>query len=423
MKVRYSAVAALLLGASVAWAQSGGGGGGAGGSGGSGSGSGSSAGSGGTGGSGASGAATGNAGSSTQAAPNQPNSTQNDNISSSNASQSLGNQNQPSQNEANQNRGLRSESVDQSATGRSGLSNSETQPRSAADRSDNTRFRDRDLTDERRRELRTGSGGRSARNRDQNWRDRDDSDQHAWGDSSSERNRRAYSSDRDAGDTRERNRRIGISFSDSGDALVISRINGSGLAARVGLRRGDEIVSFDGRRVNSAAQFMRWVNDWTGSRAPLVVWRDGERQTLYWNGGSSGYDSNQVSWNDADDDSSSSNRPRGGFAGVLLDTDYDYAAVVRQVYRDSPAARAGIRAGDTILAINGRPVSSADEVSDTLSELDPGTPVEIQVAHASPRRVELRLSSRGGESVASRNSREDDDRDDRRDESYDDRDE
>jgi serine protease Do len=54
-------------------------------------------------------------------------------------------------------------------------------------------------------------------------------------------------------------------------------------------------------------------------------------------------------------------------------------ALVGQVTPDSPAQRAGLKNGDIITAINGKPVQDANDLRMTVSMMQPGTSVQLQV--------------------------------------------
>jgi|SRR5690242_1201291 len=54
-------------------------------------------------------------------------------------------------------------------------------------------------------------------------------------------------------------------------------------------------------------------------------------------------------------------------------------ALVGDVTPNSPAAKAGIQRGDVILELNGKPVTSQDELSVRISETPPGTPVHLKI--------------------------------------------
>ena len=64
------------------------------------------------------------------------------------------------------------------------------------------------------------------------------------------------------------------------------------------------------------------------------------------------------------------------FLGVQLSQDAG-AATISGVVDGSPAAKAGLQAGDTITAVGGTTVDSADALSATLAERNPGDQVRV----------------------------------------------
>jgi S1-C subfamily serine protease len=103
-------------------------------------------------------------------------------------------------------------------------------------------------------------------------------------------------------------------------------------------------------------------------------------------------------------------KPAGprGWLGASLDTvDSDTAAVqlglapdtrgavAVAVYAGGPAARAGMRASDVIVSIDGRPVRSEADLTRLLRTLDPGDTVTLELVDPSgPRRVTLTIGKR-----------------------------
>src|SRR5437763_16672233 len=54
-------------------------------------------------------------------------------------------------------------------------------------------------------------------------------------------------------------------------------------------------------------------------------------------------------------------------------------AVVDTVYRDTAAAKAGLKVGDTIVSVNAKPVADRVELAAVIAKLKPGTPVQLGV--------------------------------------------
>ena len=62
---------------------------------------------------------------------------------------------------------------------------------------------------------------------------------------------------------------------------------------------------------------------------------------------------------------------------------------ITQVEPDTPAAKAGLRAGDIVLALNGAPVNSANELRLRISSTPPGTTVKLRVLREDGTTTEL----------------------------------
>jgi hypothetical protein len=253
----------------------------------------------------------------------------------------------------------------------------------------------------------------SSNNRFQNRNDRDSSEDTADSDEGQPRWRRDRDRSEESGrfsenrrreerdNTDREHRQLGIVLSSGDNGLTVDTVRSESTASRMGLRVGDEIVTVGGREVTSPSQFARVIRSLMSSngRLPITVWREGRELTVYWTNddrfsrdGSTFARNDRRETNDENDDSDDGDP--SAFLGVVFDTRYDDAAVVRQVYTNSPAQRAGVRAGDTILSINGDKVSSPDDVTEMVSDMQPGDEIKLQVTHAPPQKLELQLGQR-----------------------------
>jgi C-terminal processing protease CtpA/Prc len=113
---------------------------------------------------------------------------------------------------------------------------------------------------------------------------------------------------------------LGIGLRSDNGALQVSRVYQNSPAEEAGLRRGDEIVSLEGRQVQSYDQLLRALNQHqAGDHVTLGILRNGRRQQVnaqlqdteaYTHGGPGGqqdsaqyrqnYNQNDNGWNDAD---------------------------------------------------------------------------------------------------------------------------
>lgn len=189
-------------------------------------------------------------------------------------------------------------------------------------------------------------------------------------------------------------------------ALVTSVVDG-GPAARAGIRTGDVVTEFDGERVRSARHLTRLVRETPPDRAvKTAIQRDGSRQTI-----DITPEERNVSITipdvgpeierrlrdlperfsfefDPDEIRGSigrSGRLRLGASLIRLDDQLatyfgvKNGALVASVETDSPAARAGLKAGDVITAINGRIVDAIADVTEQLRAAEPNSMLDISI--------------------------------------------
>lgn len=179
-------------------------------------------------------------------------------------------------------------------------------------------------------------------------------------------------------------------------------------AARAGFRDGDIVIEFDGERVRSARHFTRLVQETPAGRTvQATVLRDGTRLTLQVTpeaGGRAFIDigprvSRELEarlWRlpgelrfdfDVPRNFETLVSPRrlGATVAGLNSQLAEYFGVtkggvlVSSVESGSPAAQAGLRAGDVITGINGQTVDAVADVSRAIRNARPGDTLELRV--------------------------------------------
>jgi len=215
--------------------------------------------------------------------------------------------------------------------------------------------------------------------------------------------------------------RLGVSITDvdSGDArgVRIDEVEQESPAAKAGFQKGDIVVEFDGERVRSARQFTRLVSETPGGRqVTAIVTRNGQRVTLNVTPSDA-----SASWRVLEGNRlraleelqdrvrvlptpvppKAPRAPRapeppaierffysGNQLGVTTNTLSDQlqeyfgakgGLLVTSVTKDSAASRAGVKAGDVIVSLNGRSVDDPFELRQEMARLDAGEEFTLEI--------------------------------------------
>jgi serine protease Do len=158
---------------------------------------------------------------------------------------------------------------------------------------------------------------------------------------------------------------------------LVSQVQEGSPAMKAGLQASDVILSFDGKPVENSGDLPRMVGmTRPGAKVPLQVWRKGRLQTISavlgeMPGEPQGAERGEKSFS------------RGGLALSELTADQrrelkiDHGLLVVEVTGD--AARAGIRVGDVILAVNNARVATVDAFRKAIAEVPKGKSAAILV--------------------------------------------
>jgi Do/DeqQ family serine protease len=157
--------------------------------------------------------------------------------------------------------------------------------------------------------------------------------------------------------------RLGISMTDvvGGEGATVAEVQADSPASKAGLRKADVVVGLNGRPVRGAAELRARLGVVpVGDTVELQVQRGGEKRTLKAQvaaieSGASGGEAVQELAGAAFQEVSKS-----GLSGR------NRAVLVTAVKPESPAFRHGLRAGDLIIGVNGRRVSSVKELTAAL---------------------------------------------------------
>ncbi len=180
---------------------------------------------------------------------------------------------------------------------------------------------------------------------------------------------------------------LGLSFDNQdSNRLTILNLDQNSLGARIGLRRGDVILSVNGQNVRSNDDFNNWIAANPERASTIMFQRNGRQYTVQLqpqsdNSQSYGYESRNM------------NAPRS-YLGVTFDPNYREFAVVREVKSDSPAEKIGLKPGDTLTHISGREVRSLQHAVQTLATMTPGEEFELEFDRPQHQSVKVSMVER-----------------------------
>ena len=145
---------------------------------------------------------------------------------------------------------------------------------------------------------------------------------------------------------------------------LVANVEKGGPASKAGLLEGDVILKFNGRAITRSGDLPMAVGEAApGSSASVEVWRKGKIERL------TAKLTELTDAKVAEASSSAGAKADGGKLGLAVrpltaderrEAEVAGGLVVEEAR--GPAARAGLQQGDVILALNGKPVNSAEEL-------------------------------------------------------------
>jgi serine protease Do len=210
-----------------------------------------------------------------------------------------------------------------------------------------------------------------------------------------------------------RGAQIGVTVDEVAEGVRIEDVDQDSPASKAGLRSGDVVVEVDGERVRSARQFSRLIQESPeGRTVALGVMRDGKRQTIQVTPESDAFDfafdadrigrefersmrEIEPRWRALEprlrefhfeapfhfdvDAFPRMTGPRSRLGVQLNELTPELAeyfgaktggVLVARVSKDSPAEKAGLKAGDVITSVNGDQVRNTNDLVDELRDKD-----------------------------------------------------
>jgi serine protease Do len=165
---------------------------------------------------------------------------------------------------------------------------------------------------------------------------------------------------------------------DKPEGALVSNIEKGGPGDKAGIKAGDVIRKVDGQPIVSSGDLPAVIGQMTpGKKVTIELWRQGERQELSAKLADASEKPTQVAKNE-----SAAGQGKLGLALRPLQPQEKREAAIENglLIEDvaGPSALAGVQAGDVLLAINGTPAKSLEQVREVVAKADKSVALLIQ---------------------------------------------
>ncbi|HXF49863.1 MAG TPA: Do family serine endopeptidase [Verrucomicrobiae bacterium] len=169
------------------------------------------------------------------------------------------------------------------------------------------------------------------------------------------------------------------------EGVILSEVFESGPAGAAGLRQGDVIIKFDGKKVTDVTQFRFWVaSAGPGKAVTVEVLRNGKPMSFTVrlaerNASLASISGRQRPSAPADARLGMTIRTATRELAQRFDVEYHPGVIVLDVEPGSPADRKGIEPGFIISEVNGRPVASENDFQEALKGARKDRPLSLLI--------------------------------------------
>lgn len=168
--------------------------------------------------------------------------------------------------------------------------------------------------------------------------------------------------------------RLGVVYDEIAKSCKLAQVIEGSLADKAGLKAGDEVTTFDGKAVKTSEEMAGLLaKKKPGDEAEIIVKRGNDTKTVVVK-----FEKVEAAWLGVRADEAAKNCKLAG------------------ITEDSPAFKAGLKAGDVITKFGGKDVKTYDDMVDLLAQKKPGDEVEIVVQRGGEtKNIKVKLDKRG----------------------------
>ena len=162
-------------------------------------------------------------------------------------------------------------------------------------------------------------------------------------------------------------------------------------ADSAGIQKGDVIIEFDGKKISDTADLRKFVRESSpGTKVLVILLRNGEKKTLPVVLGTSKEHIKHLTITPPLPPKHlpfMSHRPHLGLnletlneqLGEYFDAPNNKGVLVREVYKNSTAEKAGFKAGDVIIHVGKKSVNDVGDIRKVLQKAEPGKTLDFEI--------------------------------------------
>ncbi len=150
-----------------------------------------------------------------------------------------------------------------------------------------------------------------------------------------------------------------------GDGVCVMDTVWGSPAAEAGIRQGDYILAVDDTKISSPQELIQTLAKMKpGTQVSVTTWRQGQEQKT------------ELMLASKQEQQPESHK---AWLGVMLTPTDSKGVQIQRVMRDSPAAQAGLRSGDTIVKQNDQAIADIESFIASVEDLGPGSKLNLTI--------------------------------------------
>lgn len=164
---------------------------------------------------------------------------------------------------------------------------------------------------------------------------------------------------------------LGIRTKEEAQKLLVEDVTAKSPADKAGIRKGDVVAAVDGQAITNQGALLEAIGAKSvGEELVVQVIREGKPLDLKVKLAARPPDADRPPAKPA---------PQAAFLGASVEEAEGGAVRIKDITKDSPAAKAGLQPGDTVLELDGKPIGTVRQFLDALKAAKPDQTIKLAI--------------------------------------------